>query len=504
MRWKHILISILLYVLTIVNGMGQQVLFNDTSYLYSSNGGGNIIKVNDSVYCINYNTSGTNGETSAGFALLNSNGKIIKKNHFHLAGYVNTIGGFGSDLILSKNKKYLYCTGEKNLSSSKGWQITLFKLNLNLYTIFCKSFSDTSGQIAGRSMFEDDDGNLNIGGWIDYNYANDFNNTVFNVQDILIYKVDSLGHLIWNKTITTSDAIERVFAIAPAPNKGYALAGGKGMQWGKSSPSFWIIDSTGSIQHQKTISSGSYFCGFNYMMQLSDGNYLAVGYKSGTLLAVKFNAQAQIIWQSLFSNLPNSSVNELYSADELPNGDLIMAGIKSFMKNDSTSCNAGLILKTDANGTVKWYRLYDRSIDFTQFNYGKIQDLIALNDTGFYAIGWFSASEQPIWLLKTDSLGCDNDTCSPPFIIGVNNVSTDGLFLYPNPAKDFITIELPKNIIPKNIEIINSNGNPVFTHSKSGLQEQQKTIFIGDIAKGIYIIRVISEDRVYRIKFIKE
>jgi hypothetical protein len=84
--------------------------------------------------------------------------------------------------------------------------------------------------------------------------------------------------------------------------------------------------------------------------------------------------------------------------------------------------------------------------------------------------------------------------------VGISEPAPAGnIMIYPNPANDGFKIRLDGNQM-KEITIYNSLGQPVWKQSHIG----EKEIFIrkGELERGIYFIRVSSEDKLYRNKVV--
>nr|HPH46655.1 carbohydrate-binding protein [Chryseolinea sp.] len=89
-------------------------------------------------------------------------------------------------------------------------------------------------------------------------------------------------------------------------------------------------------------------------------------------------------------------------------------------------------------------------------------------------------------------------------ISGVEDNRQGVLNIYPNPADQYLTIELPENIQhqEKSFVIRSVNGTTV---RKNNLltREPFATIPIGDLSAGMYIVELKDHDKVWRSKFIK-
>jgi len=74
-----------------------------------------------------------------------------------------------------------------------------------------------------------------------------------------------------------------------------------------------------------------------------------------------------------------------------------------------------------------------------------------------------------------------------------NNISP--VIIYPNPASEFITISLPNKINVKNVEFYDINGKNVLTG-------YQNSIDVSCLESGIYLIKIISAEKLFTSKLI--
>ncbi|MGD0710914.1 MAG: T9SS type A sorting domain-containing protein [Bacteroidales bacterium] len=99
----------------------------------------------------------------------------------------------------------------------------------------------------------------------------------------------------------------------------------------------------------------------------------------------------------------------------------------------------------------------------------------------------FAGTEGGIWILPLSEVG----------IKELNN-NESNIEVYPNPAIDNITIESPQK---STIEILNIQGQTILQQTLS----QGKTIIdISTLAKGVYILRLLSNDKTEVTRIIKE
>jgi hypothetical protein len=78
-------------------------------------------------------------------------------------------------------------------------------------------------------------------------------------------------------------------------------------------------------------------------------------------------------------------------------------------------------------------------------------------------------------------------------ILGVQEVAFVDVLLYPNPAKDKLTLQVQENIQVKSLEIYSIEGRLVHTQT-SNLQNTRIAIDVSRYAAGMYILKVQSEN----------
>lgn len=84
---------------------------------------------------------------------------------------------------------------------------------------------------------------------------------------------------------------------------------------------------------------------------------------------------------------------------------------------------------------------------------------------------------------------------------GVEDRNKLNFSIYPNPASDQVTIQLPSDSNKSELVIYDYTGRKV---KSSSLLENNPSIDISDLSSGIYIFRVISIDKVGIQRFVKK
>lgn len=105
-------------------------------------------------------------------------------------------------------------------------------------------------------------------------------------------------------------------------------------------------------------------------------------------------------------------------------------------------------------------------------------------------------------LTQTVEYGTFND--DPFFLVDVEERNVlDEVYIYPNPAKDKVTIVLPDRIemLNTHIAIFDINGQILFEEE---MMSRRKEILLEEFVPGIYILQVFNDENVLVSKFVKE
>jgi len=103
---------------------------------------------------------------------------------------------------------------------------------------------------------------------------------------------------------------------------------------------------------------------------------------------------------------------------------------------------------------------------------------------------YFNCFTNPIWLKGNITTNIQNETSAQ------KNIT-----VYPNPAKNFLYIDLSLDEEIKAIEILSVSGEQLLL--SSSVNKQESKFDISSLKEGLYFIRVTTDEQVYLSKFIK-
>jgi hypothetical protein len=176
---------------------------------------------------------------------------------------------------------------------------------------------------------------------------------------------------------------------------------------------------------------------------------------------------------------------------ENSDGSLIVGGMTYGWIDHSIfdSREMGFLTKLSSEGDSLWFKKYyidTANVAFAEFTSGK-----PTPDGGAIICGRatnYGISGSDTWLLKTDANGCIDLSC----VNGVEEVDDEDfrLFIYPNPAAEYVSIDLPITHTKGTLQIYNLQGQLVKSEGITGGGLQ--SFNISEIPNGVYNLVVYS------------
>jgi hypothetical protein len=304
-------------------------------------------------------------------------------------------------------------------------------------------------------------------------------------SDVLLIKTDLNGNLIWRKRFgNTFDEMYRSIEIIKN-NTEYLLGGDYGY-YNTGNPyydmSLMRTDTAGNIIWQQQYGISPNESGKCAIPTLDSG-YAICGMYNDTGVVLKTNKNGVVQWIKKYSQEQGT----IYSLKQLQDSSYVMIKSDIDWQNNNRT---GYLVKADKNGNQLWQRVYPHPTSgisnyFFGFN--------TTADKGFIMTGQYNHIGQPyqnMWLVKTDSLGCDSVTCSY-LVTDVKDISYElgEMSLAPNPTNGLLTISSPNDFTK--IEMLSITGQTLLSEI---VNTKTHPIQLQNFAEGIYFVRISYAD----------
>lgn len=101
-----------------------------------------------------------------------------------------------------------------------------------------------------------------------------------------------------------------------------------------------------------------------------------------------------------------------------------------------------------------------------------------------------------------DTNGCVSSSQAFPFVIqGLNAVSHNQISIYPNPVTSNLNIDINDLTTPASVEIIDVEGQLIFSQT---LNTKSNSVNIEQFSRGVYFIKINSNNQIYNYKLLKQ
>jgi type 1 glutamine amidotransferase len=326
--------------------------------------------------------------------------------------------------------------------------------------------------------------------------------------DFWVVKINSLGAIVWQKTLGGSNN-EEALSIQQTADGGYIVAGYTSSNDGDVTGNhgyddIWVLklNSLGAIVWQKTL-GGTSDEWLSSIQQTADGGYIVAGSTSSNdgdvttnhggrdFWVVKLNSLGAIVWQKTFGGTSNE---EVLSIQKTADGGYIVAGSASSNDGDVIG-NHGLtdfwVVKLNNLGAIVWQKTLGGTSD------DWLSSIQQTADEGYIVAGDTKSNDGDVignhggrdfWVVKLSNT------------LGINEVNTNNLIsIYPNPAINEINVKIDANIIGASYVIYDQLGRSVLIGK---LTDENSDIDIRVLPKGIYVFSLGNNYK--SIKIIKK
>jgi hypothetical protein len=433
---------------------------------------------------------------------LSYSGEMQILKTYYEPNYTFYPGIVGGAMIETWDNKFALAYHYSQNGSSFG---ALMKLDYNLDTIWKKSYTP-SYITATLNCIESSDKGYLLTGWV-FQSDEDF-------SDALLLKTDSSGNYQWHQLFGGNWA-EHGTNVIETPDGGYLLGGYFWKPGYDHSMDAMLIktDSLGNEEWTHYYGNPDVDDDMALVTLVDDGNYLvatvygeyiiAPEARTGRIYLIKVNNEGNTIWEKIIGpKMMDSHIKNLRPTND---GNLIATG---FFLDDTTSdyIYKGFIYKFSQEGDSLWMRDYNHFNN--PYDWNMFYDACPTSDNGYIAIGKARpdmGGNNNMWIVKTDSLGCDTPGCFTTVISEAWILKEKGnLRVWPNPANGKFSVQcLPAGQAgsefwvggTKMIRVYNSQGLKV---EEIIIPEPDETISlkVESWPKGMYFLQLIVSGKV--------
>ncbi len=325
---------------------------------------------------------------------------VLKFDVFGNLLWTKTIGGTsldaGNSIIQTSDNGYAVCG---YISTSNNDQdVYVMKLDSIGNLLWSKTVGGSGAEI-GNSIIQTPDGGYAIGGYTT-SYGAGY-------TDIYALKLDSGGSLLWTKTIGGTNGDEGQ-SIIQADNGGYVIAGST-RSYGEGNHDVYIIklDSNANLLWTKTVGGTGWDDGMS-VVQTNDGGYAICGYSDSNSnstsysYVVKLDSSGSLQWTK-HVGANGFNTDNSYSIFQTADGGYALGGFTTSSLNGEAS-----IVKLDSAGSLLWAKsIGGNGVDVAY-------SILQSSDGGYVMCGYtssFSSSSESVYFLKFDSIG---NICGTP------------------------------------------------------------------------------------------
>ncbi len=327
-------------------------------------------------------------------------------------------------------------------------------------------------------------------------------------RDIWVVKLDSTGDLLWQRCLGGTDQ-DSGRAVVESQEGGYVVSGttmsNDGDVVGNHSVlgDAWIVklDMSGNIQWQNCL-GGSGNEGSNSIRQTSDGGYISAGWTLASLdgdvsgwhyvepiqdlyrdaWIVKLDMNGGIQWQRC---LGGTKWDEAFKVIETSDGGYITVGetysvdgdVIGFHGEAQSEVADSWVVKLDSTGELLW----QRCLGGTQYDSG--WGGVVESQEGGYVVSGIAGSNDgdvsgnhglyDMWVVKLSDASF------------VSNADANSVWIYPNPAIDYVVIHVNEYLRDSHFVISDIMGNEVLSGQFS---TNSITLSLQGLATGIYTL----------------
>jgi len=337
--------------------------------------------------------------------------------------------------------------------------------------LWAKSFEGT-GDVEIRKIVSDTNDNIYITGffWDTANFG-DITLVCSNLYNVFVAKINDSGDVVWAKN------------------------------FGEESPGQY--DYSGSNSIALDIENNIYVSGFFKGVLTANINPISSFENHPDSFVLKIDNSGNLLWTKAFKTTGLTSSAGDIITDNLNNMYIVGYFGGTIYPDQDTPLTAtgvynGYMFKMNSLGNIEWAdsfgglgnELVSRIIVNTEGDLYAVGGLTSATQFGPYMLAPTQNGVSNVFLLKLSSTG-----------LSINETETQKWSFYPNPVRDFMTIELMDNNTETFIEVFNTLGQKIKMFENIS---NTKNIDLSDLKTGIYLLKINSNGINQTIKIKKQ
>ncbi|MEQ1746671.1 MAG: T9SS type A sorting domain-containing protein [Saprospiraceae bacterium] len=330
---------------------------------------------------------------------------------------------------------------------------------------------------------------------------------------IFLMKTDKKGNKLWEKLYGHPTRENWFGSIVKVNDNEYVIGGATTTipttpQLVYNTSNFYVTDSLGNLKSSWQSQLSTTDIGVGHGMQRTEQGgwvYSTIEIRfepplnviERKLKLIERDSQYNIINEKAYGDFKPNNIQQ--NLKNLSNSDYLMVGTRSIQFSSQTQypgLNMGSLFRLSPNGDSIWNFL-DTAFGLAQ---NRIYDAVELPSGSIIACGYSQTLNPPkdwSWLIKVSKDGCvDTLNCFP--VSGIEAVWPEKqVKVYPNPASDFIYIELPDGG-QSEYQIFDLTGSLIM----SGFVSNGK-IDVSSLLPGGYMLQIRSKSTLVTKKIVK-
>ncbi|MBL7806604.1 MAG: T9SS type A sorting domain-containing protein [Saprospiraceae bacterium] len=327
--------------------------------------------------------------------------------------------------------------------------------------------------------------------------------------DFWVVKISNDGEIQWQKALGGSD-IDLGYVVKQTSDAGYIIIGESLSNDGDAhgangNGDYWVVKLNPSGQIVWThLLGGPSLDRANDVWETEDGSFVVFGhitndggdvsthYGGYDWWLIKIDATGDLVWEKTYGGSKDDFSRSIFQTSD---GGFVMAGSTNSKDGDVQDNDGGvdfLLIRIDSSGNILWQKTLGGTMGERAYS------ISGTADGGYVTAGFAWSNNGDVsgvhgvsdyWIVK---LAPETATTQTPAAIPLN--------LYPNPATQWITLNLP--IIEQNMQvnITDEQGKLLLTRT---IRTDEK-LDIAVLPRGVYWVSAVSKSgQVYAGKFVK-